>query len=89
MFDEAALHEAIIKTWGEHGAHNDVFTAMRDRLRSAQAENKHLRDEIEHLEALLVEANEAFDEVTDTYAQELVAGEEWRTYYDDNLRSTD
>lgn len=76
MFDEAALHEAI-------------FTAMRDRFRSTQAENKRLRDEIEHLEALLVEANEAFDEVTDDYAKELVAGEEWRTYYDDNLRSTD
>lgn len=75
MFDEAALHEAI-------------FTATRDRLRSAQAENKRLRDEIEHLEALLVEANEAFDEVTGVYAQAMVAGEEWRTYYEDNLKST-
>lgn len=65
-------------------------------LAATKAENEHLRvllsaakAEIEHLEALLREANEAFDEVTDDYAQELVAGEEWRTYYDDNLRSTD
>jgi len=62
-------------TWAEVGI-------LRDLLSAARAE-------IEHLQALLVEANEAFDEVTDTYAQELVAGEEWRTYYDDNLRSTD
>lgn len=36
-FDEASLHQAIIKTWGEYGAHNDVFTAMRchtERLRA-------------------------------------------------------
>lgn len=43
VFDETSLHEAIIKTWGEHGAHNDVFTAMRHHLRSVEAENERLR----------------------------------------------
>lgn len=32
VFDETSLHQAIIKTWGEHGAHNEVFTWMRHEL---------------------------------------------------------
>lgn len=56
-------------TWTEVGI-------LLDRLRTA-------RDEIKHLETLLLEANNAFDEVTDDYAQEMVAGEEWRTYLAD------
>lgn len=33
-----------------------------------------------HLSWLLVEANDAFDEVTGDYAKELVKDEEWRQY---------
>lgn len=51
-------------TWAEVGI-------LLDRLRAA-------RDEIKHLKTLLVEASNAFDELTDDYAKELVAGEEWR-----------
>lgn len=53
-------------TWAEVGI-------LLDRLSAA-------RVEIKHLEALLREANSAFDEVADDYAQEMVAGEEWRTF---------
>lgn len=53
-------------TWTEVGI-------LLDRLRTA-------RDEIKHLETLLREANRAFDEVTGDYAQEMVAGEAWRTF---------
>lgn len=53
-------------TWAEVGI-------LLDRLRTA-------RDEITRLETLLVEASNAFDELTDDYAKELVAGEEWRAY---------
>jgi hypothetical protein len=43
VFDETSLHQEIIKTWGEHGAHNDVFTSMRSLLRRQRAENERLR----------------------------------------------
>lgn len=55
VFDETSLHEAIIETWGEHGAHNDAFTAMRHRLRSIEAENERLR---EALTTALADLNE-------------------------------
>lgn len=56
VFDETSLHEAIIKTWGEHGAHNDVFTAMRHHLRSVEAENEQLRDALGVILAGLTDA---------------------------------
>lgn len=49
VFDEVSLHEDIIKTWGEHGAHNDVFTEMLHRLRSVEAENERLRKALDRI----------------------------------------
>ena len=33
IFNEDKLQEEIIKTWGEFGVHNEVFTAMRKQIR--------------------------------------------------------
>lgn len=32
VFNEDKLQEEIIKTWGEFGVHNEVFTAMRKQI---------------------------------------------------------
>lgn len=32
IFNENKLQEEIIKTWGEFGVHNEVFTAMRKQI---------------------------------------------------------
>lgn len=42
--------------------------------------NTALREQVEELKALLVEANDAFDEATGDYPKELVEGEAWRAY---------
>jgi hypothetical protein len=35
-FDEAALRQEIAKTWGEHGAHADLFGMMMDRIEAGR-----------------------------------------------------
>ena len=37
VFDENSLRADIVKVWGEHGAHTDVFDHMLRLLREAQA----------------------------------------------------
>jgi hypothetical protein len=32
IFNEDKLQEQIIETWGEFGAHNEVFKAMRNQI---------------------------------------------------------
>lgn len=46
MFTEKTLGEEIIKTWGEFGAHYEVFKMMLDRIESM--ENDIMKDG-EHL----------------------------------------
>ena len=50
VFDEVSLHQDIIKTWGEHGAHNDVFTEMRKAQRRSQELVDSLRRRVDRLE---------------------------------------
>ena len=50
VFDETSLHSDIIKTWGEHGAHNDVFMAMRHQAHSLAAEVERLSADNERLQ---------------------------------------
>ena len=38
VFDENSLRADIVKVWGEHGAHTDVFDHMLRLLREAQAD---------------------------------------------------
>lgn len=60
-----------------------------DALIDAANEAIDLRAEVDRLRALLREANDAFDEVTDDYAKELVAGEGWRTFVADEAGLSD
>lgn len=49
VFDETSLHQDIIKTWGEHGAHSDLFTEMRQALRRQQEAIDNLRERVGRL----------------------------------------
>ena len=39
MFNEQSLYDAIVSTWGEHGAHADVFRELLKKADSVASKN--------------------------------------------------
>lgn len=49
MFDEKTLYEEIIKTWGEHGAHADVYRALCTRASVSLTEDELTSDMVRRI----------------------------------------
>lgn len=82
VFDETSLHEAIIRTWGEHGAHNDVFTTMRRQLSEAVGRIEALEAERDTLRRYLSDVvNALLDRLSDVEAERDAALAEVRKSY--------
>lgn len=47
MFNEKSLQEDIIKTWGEFGAHNEVFNDMVKKIKNLDTKEENINDILE------------------------------------------
>lgn len=59
-FDEQSLRRDIAETWGEHGAHVDVFDALVKSRAAVIDQKAALIDEIDRLRALITAWADAY-----------------------------
>lgn len=60
-FDEQSLRRDIAETWGEHGAHVDVFDALVKSRAAVTDQKAALIEEIDRLRALITAWCDAYD----------------------------